>query len=179
MESFSSKQPAHKDRDTVASAEVKKISGNRERIKNVTSDIVDKKELIDNFNALDDLSVAHSVITGKLFDADGEDETILAQMVVKRIEEIKILGIKDNTFFRIAKLYYENKNNLEEALEMVNKISSTDEQTRCLVHLACAILFKEGNLEKADSIIQKAIQDKHGYIKYYMKERSKIENSIN
>lgn len=123
-----------------------------------------------NFKELTDDAVANSVVTEKLFlsGQDGEDE------VNQRIEKITSEAIKNDARFRIAKLYYEAKNDIDSALKKAEEISNLDEQTRCLVHLAVAVLEKEGDADLADRIVANSKQDNEGYLKFYDQEKAKI-----
>jgi hypothetical protein len=128
------------------------------------------QEIPAKFKELTDDAVANSAITENLFlsGQDGEDE------VNQRIEEIENEAVKNDAKFRIAKLYYEVENDLDSALKKVEEISSLDEQTRCLVHLAIAVLKKEGDSDLADQIVAKSSQDSEGYLKFYDQEKAKI-----
>ena len=138
-----------------------------ERIK---GELTPNPELTIKFKNLDDDGVAHSIITGELFSSgqDGEDE------VNERIEKIENEAVKNLAKFRIAKLYYEVKQEIESAVKKAGEISDPNEQTRCLVHLAIAVLENEGNLALADQIIIRVKQDDEGYLKFYNKEKERI-----
>jgi len=145
--------------------------------KKTNGELPPSQELATQFKDLDDDKVAHSIITGELFcsGADGEDE------VNQRIEKITMEAVKDDAKFRIAKLYYESKHDIDSALKKVEGISNPAEQARCLVQLAIAILQNEGNEALADEIFAKA-EAKEGsldeiqqsYLKIYPKEKAKI-----
>ncbi|MEK7512520.1 MAG: hypothetical protein AAB575_05950 [Patescibacteria group bacterium] len=122
-------------------------------------------ELGKNFDKLNEAEVAGSIVTAKLFESGQAGE----ETVVKKIKEIKTGHLKDSALFRIAKLYYEHKNDLQTALNTANEIQSQDERARCLVQLAVAVIHKEGNPESADKIIEQITEDNKEYKNYYEK----------
>lgn len=139
------------------------------------SELPQNQELSSKFKGLDDDKVAHGVITGELFysGADGENE------VNQRIEEIAVEAVKNDAKFRIAKLYYESKHDINSALKKVEEISNPAEQARCLVQLAIAVLQSDGNEALADKIITKIKEGsldevQQGYLKFYHEERKRI-----
>ena len=66
-------------------------------------------------------------------------------------------------------MHYENNNDINIALQKANEIQNQNEKTRCLVHLANAVIANEGNSELADKIMEQITEDKQGYAKYYKK----------
>lgn len=135
------------------------------------SELSHNQESIIKFKDLDDGMVAHSNITDERFcsGVEGENE------VNQRIEEIKNEAVKNDAKFRIAKLYYEAKQDIESALKKVEEISNPAEQARCLIQLAIAVLKNEGNEELADEIFSKVDANKldetqKGYLEIYKKK---------
>ncbi len=66
-------------------------------------------------------------------------------------------------------MHYENNNDINTALQKANEIQNQAEKVRCLVHLANAVIAKDGNSELADKIMEQITEDKQGYAKYYKK----------
>lgn len=99
------------------------------------------------------------------------DPEILIQEEIKKVEKISDKTLRDDAWFRIAKMYYETAADLDSAVTTVNKINNSDERNRCLVHLANAVLEKEKDVEKADKIVKNIQDDKYGYLKYYQKNQ--------
>lgn len=144
-------------------------------LEKTNSELPPNQELSAQFKGLDDDEVAHSTIASELFcsGADGENE------VNQRIEEIAVEAVKNDAKFRIAKLYYESKHDIDSALKKVEEISNPAEQTRCLVQLAIAVLQSDGNEALADEIITKIKEGsldevQQGYLKFYHEERKRI-----
>jgi predicted S18 family serine protease len=130
-------------------------------------------ELTEKFDKLDESGIANSTVTSELFKSGKEGE----EKVIKKIGEIKETVFKDTALFRIAKLYYEQKKDIQTALQKANEIQNQNEKVRCLVHLANAVIASEGNFELADKIIGQITEDKEEYTKYYEKVKSEyIEN---
>lgn len=125
----------------------------------------DASELNSKFDNLEESEIANSKITGALFKSGKEGE----EKVVTTIEKMNDSALKDNALFRIAKMYYENNNDINTALQKVNEIQNQDEKTRCMVHLANAVVARDGNRDLADKIIGQITEDKQGYVKYYKK----------
>jgi len=126
-----------------------------------------------DFYDLDDLQVAHSPITIERFCSGPLGE----EQVIKRIKNIENDAVRNDAMFRIAKLMYESRNNIIEALDLVEKISNPNEQARCFVHLAIAVLQNEGNRQLADEIIAKIKVDDEGYINFYDKEKARFASA--
>jgi hypothetical protein len=106
-------------------------------------------------------------------DIDGEKE------VNDRIENIKLEAVKNDAKFKIAKLYYEVKNDLTSALKKAEEISNPAEQSRCLIYLATAVLKNEKDIELADKIISKIEEGsldevQKSYLKYYNEEKERL-----
>jgi hypothetical protein len=130
-------------------------------------------ELAKKFDSLDKSGIANSTVTSELFKSGKEGE----EKVIKKIGEIKETVFKDTALFRISKLYYEQKKDIQTALQKANEIQDQNEKARCLVHLANVVITSEGNLELADEIIGKITEDKEEYAKHYEKVRKEyIEN---
>lgn len=125
------------------------------------------EELVDRFDKLDKSNIAHNIATFDLFKSGKKGE----EKVLQKINELENGYQKDNLLFRIVKLYYENNNDIQTALKMADEIQNQDEKTRCLVHLANAVINNEGNLKLADEIIGKVKEDNNGYLEYYEKEK--------
>ncbi len=128
------------------------------------------EEKLRQFGEMEDDQVANSVITGEIFKSGKEGET----EVIQRIDKIGNQAVKDSAWFRLAKIYYDDLNHINAALEMADRISGNDERTRCLVQLAIEALKTEHNLDLVDDIIGKAKMDNQGYLKYFEKEKIKI-----
>jgi hypothetical protein len=145
-----------------------------EKIKKEENKPIEFDELSAQFDKLDDQLVANSILTKDLFISGKEGE----EAVIERISKLKENYSKNDAFFRVAKLYYENNNDINTALKLVDKISNQEEQSRCLVHLANEVLVREKNIELADEIISRIKEDGKGLKKYYEKERQKLVNDI-
>lgn len=131
------------------------------------------EELSEKFDNLNGFDAVHNTITRELFkDGKGGEEKVL-----QKINDMEEGYHKNSGFFKIAKMYYEENDDIESALKTADEIQSPEEKTRCLVHLANAVLRKEGNLKLADEITQEITEDDKNYLEYYKKEREKhIEN---
>src|SRR3989344_3561067 len=121
------------------------------------------EELAQKFNTLNGHEAASSKTLEELFSKGEEGQKIILQ----KIFQLKNSFQKDAVLFRVAKLYYENQNEIEQALELAQAIQNPDEKARCLVQLADAVLKKEGDVESADKIVIKITQDRQGYLEYY------------
>lgn len=125
---------------------------------------------------LKDSKFVHSIETGDLFKSGDEGQ----EEVLERIEKIENDAIKNDGYFRIAEMFYENNGDMQSALETVREINNEQERARCLVRLAVAILKKEGNLEEADQIAEEAgsLDEQGEYSAYYEKERQDYLDGI-
>lgn len=130
-------------------------------------------ELTEIFNNLNESGIAHSITTGELFKSGVEGK----ETVVQKIKGMNSGHSKDSALFRIAKLYYENDSNIGIALQIADEIQNQDEKTRCLVHLANALITIEGNLDSADSVIEKITVDNKGYEKDYKRVRKEYTDN--
>ena len=143
-----------------------------EEIKNIVEPEKNFDELKRSFGSLDDKSVTHGLLTEKVFlySIEGED------LVNIRIDQINTSHLKDAALFRIAKIYFEQKKDVENALKKANEITNNEERIRCLVHLAVSVLKTENDISLADSIIERinTENDKQNYLKYYKEIRDQI-----
>lgn len=125
------------------------------------------------FEAQNNLDFIHSITTKELFEADEE-----GKRDVETRADLLPESLRDAAYFRIAKLCYENEGNLPKALLFSEKISNPDEYTRCLVHVANAVLDHEMDVAKAESIIQKVKKDSKGYLSYFEKEKARTQELL-
>ncbi len=126
--------------------------------------------LIAKAKNLADLDFAHGSILNQLYREGVEGIKYCEQ----RIEEIQSPELKNAALFCIAKISYEEGDNLEGAVEYAQKISDTDEKNRLLVHLATAVVEKEKDLEKAEKIVSLVENDTKGYLSYFQRKREEI-----
>lgn len=117
-----------------------------------------------------DVDVAHGTATAELFvNGTAADQ----QDVLNRIDQIDSSSLKDVAYFRLAKHALESMNDLGLAESFVEKIENHDEQARCYVHLAIALINHDGNPTRADALIKKIDRDHHQYASYYHRARAK------
>jgi hypothetical protein len=83
-------------------------------------------ELKKEFESLDEIGVAHSIITGELLKSGEEGEKIVAE----KINSIKNTDIKNDALFRLANFFYENNGDADAALKTVAEINNEDEKSR-------------------------------------------------
>ena len=115
------------------------------------------------FRRMEDVEAVNSIILKDIFLFGNEGEAMVSQ----RIDRIPASGLRDMGRFRLVKLYYKEKGDLEAACSVIRDFEDAEEKAKCAVYLANTLLDDKMGKDIADNIVDMIDKRKKDHIKNY------------